>query len=59
MPAFINPDDLLGKHFAVLGTTGSGKSCAVTVLLRSILDVAPRAHVILLDPHTHRAAAGR
>ena len=51
LPVYLLTDELLGKHFAVLGTTGAGKSCAVTVLLRSILDVAPRAHVILLDPH--------
>ena len=51
LPVYLLTDDLLGKHFAVLGTTGSGKSCSVTVLLRSILDVAPKAHVILLDPH--------
>ena len=30
VPAFVITDSLLGKHFAVLGTTGSGKSCAVT-----------------------------
>ncbi len=51
LPVYLLMDDLLGKHFAVLGTTGSGKSCSVTVLLRSILDVAPKAHMILLDPH--------
>ena len=51
IPIFLLTDELLGKHFAVLGTTGSGKSCSVTVLLRSILEVAPEAHVILLDPH--------
>jgi DNA helicase HerA-like ATPase len=51
LPVYLLADDLLGKHFAVLGTTGSGKSCSVTVLLRSILSVAPKAHVILLDPH--------
>ena len=28
-PVLISPDDLLGKHFAILGTTGCGKSCAV------------------------------
>ena len=38
VPAFVLTDSLLGKHFAVLGTTGAGKSCAVTVILRSILD---------------------
>ena len=51
LPVYLLANDLLGKHFAVLGTTGSGKSCSVTVLLRSILEVAPKAHVILLDPH--------
>lgn len=51
LPVYLLTDELLGKHFAVLGTTGSGKSCSVTVLLRSILDVAPKAHMILLDPH--------
>jgi len=51
LPVYLLTDELLGKHFAVLGTTGSGKSCTVTVLLRSILEEAPHAHVILLDPH--------
>lgn len=51
LPVYLLTDELLGKHFAILGTTGSGKSCSVTVLLRSILEVAPRAHVMLLDPH--------
>ena len=51
LPVYLLTDELLGKHFAVLGTTGSGKSCSVTVLLRSILEVAPNAHIILLDPH--------
>lgn len=51
LPVHLLIDELLGKHFAVLGTTGSGKSCSVTVLLQSILNAAPEAHVILLDPH--------
>lgn len=51
LPVNLIMDDLLGKHFAVLGTTGSGKSCAVTVLLRSILNKAKAGHIILLDPH--------
>ena len=51
LPVSLMMDDLLGKHFAVLGTTGSGKSCAVTVLLRSILNETKAAHIILLDPH--------
>lgn len=50
-PAALLLDDLLGKHFAVLGSTGSGKSSAVAVLLRSIVAQCPYAHVVLLDPH--------
>ena len=57
LPVHLLTDELLGKHFAVLGTTGSGKSCSVTVLLRSVLENSPNAHIILLDPHNeyHRA----
>ena len=51
LPVHLLVDELLGKHFAVLGTTGSGKSCATTVLLRAILECAPKAHIVLLDPH--------
>ena len=56
-PAFIMTDDLLAKHFAIIGATGSGKSCAVALLLRAVLDVHHFAHVILLDPHDEYAPA--
>ena len=51
LPANVKTNDLLGKHFAVLGTTGSGKSCAVTVILKAILKENPQARILLLDPH--------
>jgi hypothetical protein len=57
LPALIGVDDLLGKHFAVVGATGSGKSCSVTVILRAILDHHPNAHMIFLDPHNEYAHA--
>ena len=44
-------DELLGKHFAVLGTTGTGKSCSVALILRRILEKNPQAHILLLDVH--------
>src|ERR1700719_2004555 len=50
-PAFVLVNELLRKHFAVLGTTGSGKSCAVSLLLSAILADYPMAHIILIDPH--------
>ncbi len=57
LPAYVVTDDLLGKHFSVLGTTGTGKSCTVALLLRSVLTAHPHGHVVLLDPHGEYAAA--
>ncbi|WP_417452647.1 ATP-binding protein [Kiloniella sp.] len=57
LPAYIMTDALLGKHFAILGTTGSGKSCSLTVILKSILDSHPCGHIILIDPHNEYSAA--
>jgi DNA helicase HerA-like ATPase len=57
LPAYIATDDLLGKHLAVLGTTGSGKSCAVALILHAILDEHPNGHVVLLDPHNEYSRA--
>ena len=57
LPAYAVTDQLLGKHFAILGTTGAGKSCAVTVLLRAILDSNPFGHIVMLDPHNEYGQA--
>jgi len=51
MDAYVLVDQLLSKHFAVLGTTGSGKSCGLALILRGILQQSDNARVILLDPH--------
>lgn len=50
-------DELLAGHFAVLGTSGSGKSCAVGLILRAILADYPHAHIVVVDPHDEYAAA--
>ncbi len=57
IPAMVRVDELLGKHFAVLGTTGTGKSCTTALILRSILSKNPNAHIVLLDPHNEYATA--
>jgi hypothetical protein len=56
-PAFVLVNELLRKHFAVLGATGSGKSCAVSLLLSAILADCPMAHIILIDPHNEYGRA--
>ncbi len=51
IPAMVKIDEMLGKHFAILGTTGTGKSCSVALILRRILEKNPQAHILLLDVH--------
>jgi uncharacterized protein len=55
--AMIRVDEMLGKHFAILGTTGTGKSCTTALILQAILLKNPAAHVVLLDPHNEYATA--
>jgi DNA helicase HerA-like ATPase len=58
----VDPDKLFGRHLAVLGNTGSGKSCSVAGLIRWSIEAAsaerkaskrtgpPNARFIVLDP---------
>jgi DNA helicase HerA-like ATPase len=45
----INPDKLFGRHVAVLGNTGSGKSCSVAGLIRWSLEEAEKHKIAELD----------
>ena len=49
--AYVNIDEMLSKHFAILGTTGVGKSSGVAVILNEILESRPELRVFLVDPH--------
>jgi uncharacterized protein len=49
--AYIDADDMLSKHFAVLGTTGVGKSSALALILQQTLGVRPDLRVLILDVH--------
>jgi DNA helicase HerA-like ATPase len=60
---FVDPDELFGRHLAVLGNTGSGKSCSVAGLIRWSIEAASEsrertgrggavnARFIVLDPN--------
>jgi DNA helicase HerA-like ATPase len=50
-------DDVLNKHFAVVGTTGVGKSTAVSLLLRKAILARPDLRVLILDPHNEFSTA--
>ncbi len=48
---YIDPDAFFGRHAAILGQSGSGKSWSVTSFIQSTLKAMPNAHVIILDLH--------
>jgi hypothetical protein len=48
---YIDPDAFFGRHAAILGQSGSGKSWSVTSFIQSTLRAMPNAHVIILDLH--------
>jgi len=62
-PVHVNPNKLFGRHLAVLGNTGAGKSCTVAGLIRWSIEAAseerkrrgrpgpPNARFIVLDPN--------
>ena len=57
-------NELLGKHTAILGSTGAGKSGAVAAVLHSLLERGAEAglanwkpRIVVLDPHNEYFAA--
>lgn len=53
-PAFgvcLDPSSLFGRHFAILGQTGAGKSWTVATLVQQAVKIMPRAHILILDLH--------
>lgn len=59
LPIKIDPDSAFGKHFAVLGSTGSGKSCTIASIIQAILDqqAVKRTRFIILDTNGEYRAA--
>jgi Helicase HerA, central domain len=51
IPVHVLVDELFSKHFAIVGSTGSGKSCALAGIVLSVLEQSPHAHIVILDLH--------
>ncbi len=63
-PCYANMNELLGKHTAVLGSTGAGKSGAVAAILHSLLARGAETEcatwhpqIVILDPHNEYGRA--
>ncbi|TXN20602.1 DUF87 domain-containing protein [Methylobacterium sp. WL19] len=65
----IDGDRFFSKHVAVVGSTGSGKSCAVAKILQTVMGIDPKgnshkgaqknSHIVIFDIHAEYAAAFR
>jgi len=51
LKVYFNPGPLFGRHLAILGQSGAGKSWTVTSILQRTVEALPRAHIVLLDIH--------
>lgn len=48
---YFDASNFFGRHTAILGQTGSGKSWTVTSLIQSALRFMPNAHIVIMDLH--------
>ncbi len=52
-------DQFLGKHFALLGSTGTGKSTSLALIMHRICQASPEGHILMIDPHGEYSSAFR
>jgi len=58
LAAQLDMDKLISRHCAILGATGSGKSNAVSILVKAIAEKPfPSARVLMIDPHGEYASS--
>jgi hypothetical protein len=59
---YLDPSPMFGRHLAILGQSGAGKSWTVASVLQRVIEVLPKAHIVMLDLHGEYAwkdAGGR
>lgn len=58
-PIYIDPDAFFGKHAAIIGSTGSGKSCSIATILQSVISREEVKHtrIVILDTNGEYRAA--
>ena len=51
IPAVVSVGELVSRHFAVIGSTGVGKTTAVSMLIKKCLGERKNLRVLIIDPH--------
>ena len=60
LEAQLDLDKLVSRHCAILGSTGSGKSNAVSIMMKAIAEKPlPSSRVLMIDPHGEYASSLR
>lgn len=54
--AYLDPNKFFGKHLAVMGSSGAGKSCTVASLLQKVVTL-PDTNIVILDIHNEYKSA--
>ena len=54
--AYLDPNKFFGKHLAVMGSSGAGKSCTVSSLLQKVVTL-PDTNIVILDIHNEYKSA--
>jgi DNA helicase HerA-like ATPase len=54
--AYLDPNRFFGKHLAVLGSSGAGKSCTVSSILQKVVSF-PDTNIVILDIHNEYTKA--
>lgn len=67
VPIFLDGDRFFAKHIGVVGSTGSGKSCAVANILQNAVGISDgkypisanqnNSHIVIFDLHSEYASA--
>lgn len=56
IPATVSIEELTRRHFAIVGSTGVGKTTSVSMLVKQCIRERPTLRMIVIDPHNEYAA---
>ena len=51
LAAYVNVDEIVRKHFAIVGGTGAGKSSSLALILRKIIEARSDLRMLVIDAH--------
>ena len=54
--ATVSVEELMRRHFAIVGSTGVGKTTSVSMLIKHCVRELPKLRMIIVDPHNEYSA---